>query len=345
MFMTRRNALKLLGTGAADGLALSPRLPAFAAAERALDANILGYTLAIHIPAIVALNEELPKLGYAKSTLKRIESMQVVTQSVVAGSTELGEADVIAAMRASDAGSNVKLIGLVYNSTSQVLVVDAAKIASFKDFEKPENVIALNSRGDFIFAMLAGVFQKNGVDINKLTIADVGGSGSRVKALLAGRVAAIPAHFDQAEAMMKQGNYKVMVEPWKVYSQWLSEVWLVNGAWLEKPENQRLSVDLMKATLTAFRAASRDFSYFAAGYRKYATIQGAADAKDEALRPIWEHLVNNIRAWPSDGGFHIENFQALAPFYQTAGVLRSGADFGALIEPRFLQQALKELGA
>jgi NitT/TauT family transport system substrate-binding protein len=346
MSMTRRNALKLLGAGASVGLAAAPRWPAYAASDRALGGHILGFTLAIHIPAIVALNEELPKLGYGKPELKRIESMQVVTQSVVAASTEIGEADIVSAMRASDAGGKVKLIGLVYNSTSQVLVVDTGKIRDFKDFEKPENVIALNSKGDFIYAMLAGVFQKHGVDLDKLTVVDVGGSGSRVKALQSGRVAAIPAHFDQAEAVMKQGpQFAVMIEPWKIYNPWLSEAWLVNSDWLEKPENQRLSVDMLKAVLTAFRAANADFYYFAGGYRKFATIDGAAKATDEQLRPLWEHLTKNIKAWPNDGGFRRDYFKELAPFYQAAGVLRAGAKVDELVEPRYLEQALKELGA
>src|SRR5262249_13807832 len=137
----------------------------------------------------------------------------------------------------------------------------------------------------------------------------------------------------------------VMVEPWKVYSPWLSEAWLVTSSWLEKPENQRFAVDVLKCMLTAFRSANADFNYFANAYRKYATIDGAAKATDEQLKPIWPHLVNDIKAWPNDGGFHLAYFKQLVPFYQTAGVLRSGAKIDDLIEPRYLDQALKELGA
>ena len=345
MFLTRRDTLKLIAAGGVTGLALSPRSPAFAADPRSLDGQTVGFTLAIHIPSIVALNEELPKLGYAKPALKRVEGMQVIAQSVVAGSTEVGDTDIVSVLRAADAGGKVKLIGLVYNGTSQVLVVDAAKIKDYKDFENPTNVIALNSKGDFIYAMLAGVFQKNGVDLNKLTVIDVGGSGSRVKALLSGRVAAVPVHFDQAEGILKQGNYRVMIEPWKIYDPWLGEGWVVNSAWLEKPENQRLATDLMKAVIIAFRSASSDFNYFAAGYRKYATIDGAAQVTDDALKPIWEHLVNNIRAWPRDAGFRREYFKQLVPYYEAAGALRAGANVDDVVESRFIEQALKELGA
>ena len=40
---------------------------------------------------------------------------------------------------------NASSVKLVYNSTSQVLVVNADKIKSYEDFKNPENAIALNS--------------------------------------------------------------------------------------------------------------------------------------------------------------------------------------------------------
>jgi len=45
----------------------------------------------------------------------------------------------------------VSIVGLVYNSTSQVLVVNADKIKSYDDFKNPQNSLALNARGDFIY--------------------------------------------------------------------------------------------------------------------------------------------------------------------------------------------------
>src|SRR5258708_23529699 len=181
--------------------------------------------------------------------------MQVITQWIVAGVAEAGDADVVSAMRASEAGANVKLIGMVYNSTSQVFVVNADKIKSYADFKNSSNAIALNSRGDFIYVLLSGVLGKHDIDIEDTTIVEMGGSGSRMRALLAGRVAAVPVHFDQAAEVLKQGNYKILVEPWKVYDRWISEAWLVNRGWLGEKENQRALVDLNKAMITSFRRA------------------------------------------------------------------------------------------
>jgi hypothetical protein len=203
---------------AGAGLAV-PNIPrAIAQKGRSLHLEIQGFSLAIHIPEVIAIREELPRLGYDAPKVDRIESMQVLTQSIVAGSAEAGDADVVSAIRASEVGADVRLIGLVYNNTSQVLVVNSDKVKSYDDLKDPRNAIALNSRGDFIYVMLSGVLARSKIDIEDTTIVEIGGSGSRMRALLGGRVAAVPVHFDQAEAIIKQGNYRILIEPWKTYT-------------------------------------------------------------------------------------------------------------------------------
>lgn len=344
MRLTRRNTLKLMAGAGAGALLPGMFTPAFSQQDRALNAQILGFTLGIHIPAIIALNEGMEALGYAKSDMTRIESMQVLTQSIVAGSAEVGEADVVSALRAAEAGADVRLTGLVYNNTSQVFVVNADKIKSYEDFKNSENAIALNSLGDFIYVMLSGALALNNVSINDATIVEIGGSGSRMRALLGGRVAAVPVHFDQAEQVLKEGNFKIMIEPTQLFNPWLSEGWLVNGKWLEKEENQRIIIDLQKATIASFRRANEDLAYFADGYRRYATVAGAPEATDESLEWAWKHLSTVIKAWPNDGGFKREYFQQLLPTYIGANALRTELDLSKVIDTSFTEKALAELG-
>jgi NitT/TauT family transport system substrate-binding protein len=151
-------------------------------------------------------------------------------------------------------------------------------------------------------------------------------------------------HFDQAAEITKQGNYKILVEPWKVYDRWISEAWLVNRAWLDGKENQRTLVDLNKAMIKSFRRANAEYAYFAQGYRKYATVPNAAEVTDEVLKPIWQKLSTEIKAWPNDGGFKREYFKELLPVYRKAGAVKAEPDLGLAVEPRYVQQALDELG-
>lgn len=344
MRTTRRDTAKLLAASLAGAAVLPRAARAQAGAGRSMHFTLQGFSLGIHVPQVMAVRDLMVEAGYAPPKLDRIESMQVITQSLVAAQSEAGDSDVVSALRASEAGAKIALTGLVYNSTSQVLVVNTDKIKSYADFANPENAVALNSRGDFIYVMLAGALAKQGVDIEDATIVEIGGSGSRLKALQAARVAAVPVHFDQAEEVLKQGPFKVLVEPWKVYERWLSEAWLVNGNWLAEAANQRALVDLNKAMIASFRRATADYDYFAGGYRKYATIANAASATDAALRPIWQKLATEIKAWPADGGFKRAYFEELLPVYRQARAVKSTPNLKDVVEPRFVDQALQELG-
>ena len=342
MSFTRRDTTKLLAAGL-GGAMLFPRLLA-AQEKRSLHLVLQGFSLGIHIPQVLAVRDLMLEAGFAEPKLDRIENMQVIAQTIVSGSAEAGYSDVASALRAVEAGAPVTLIGLVYNSTSQVLLANTDKIKSFADFKNPENAVAMNSRGDFIYVMLAGALDRNNVDIDDVTIVEMGGSGSRLKALQSGRVAAVPVHFDQADEVLKQGPYKVLVEPWKIYERFLAEAWLVNNDWLAKPENAKAAVALNKAMVASFRRANKDYDYFAAGYRKYATIPGAANTSDAVLRPVWQKLSTEIKAWPDDGGFKRDYLRQLLPVYRKAHIIRHDPDLARVMEPRFLDQALSELG-
>lgn len=345
MKVKRRHMLGLFSATIGMGMGLGAR-SVFAQdkSRRILNGHILGNTLAIHIPAIAALNDGLPALGYAPPKLARIDSMQVLTQSIIGKSAEIGEADISSTLQASIAGADLKVIGLVYANASLVFVANADVIKDFSDFQKPGVIVAVNSKGDWIHAMLTGPLVKRGVDPNKVTIIEIGGSSSRVQALLANRVQAVPVHFDQTPDILSKGNYKIMLKPWEEYKVYIAECWLASGEWLKNRDNQRLAVDLQKATLTSFRKANRDLNYFGNAYRKYSTIKGAASMTDEQLKPVWETMSKTARAWPDDGMFKREYFKELLPVYKSVGAFPKEPDLDRLIDTSYTEQALKELG-
>ena len=163
--------------------------PAWAQAGRVLDIPVVGFTLGIHVPSMAAMKEILPTLpGYAAAKTTRFASQRVITQTIVSGSGDIGAGDPIITLRAAEAGADVKIIGLVFNSTSLVFVVNGNKVKQLQDLQKPEIVVAVNSKGDFTNVLLVGPLLRRGVDLGKVTVVEIGGSGARTKALLAGRV-------------------------------------------------------------------------------------------------------------------------------------------------------------
>jgi NitT/TauT family transport system substrate-binding protein len=350
--MSRREAIKVLSAGMGTGLvgggwlAGAGRRAAEAQGGRVLGINLLGYTLGIHVPGISAVLDLLPAMpGYAAPKMARLDQIRTLTQTLVAGAAEIGQTDPITVFRAVESGADLKVIGNIYLNTSLVFVANADKIREFKDLEKPGVTVAINGKGDVTHVMLVGPLLKRGADLKKVNLIEIGGSGARMRALLAKRVDAVPMHFDQAAQVAKQGNFKVLLEPWKEYRAWINEVWAVPGPWLRKPENQRVAVDVMKATLTAFRRANTDLPWYVEKYRKYATIPKAAEATEEELRPLWRGFVEDVKAWPPSNDFHVETFRELLPVYRAAEAVAGTVKLEQVLDTSFTEQALKELGA
>ena len=350
MDLSRRKVIKGLTVAAGAGVLGRSMLPvgdvAWAQGGRALDIPIVGFALGSHVPSLVAMKDILPTFpGYAPAKTTRFASQRVITQTIISGSGDIGGGDPIITIRAAEAGADVKIIGLVFNNTSLVFVVNGNKIKQLQDLQKPGTVVAVNSKGDFTHVLLIGPLLKRGVDLGKVTVVEIGGSGARTKALLAGRVDAVPVHFDQALDLAKQGNYPVLLEPSTEYPAWFGEVYFAMADWLKRPENRRAAVDLLKAHLLAFRRASKDFAWYADQYRKYSTNPDAAKESNEALRPVWDTLVQKINSWPGAmEPFTVENFKGLLPVYKAADAIQGTANIEKVIDRSYLDQAVKELG-
>lgn len=274
----------------------------------------------------------------------RIDKLPVITQNLLSGASEIADSDIVSTLKAVRAGADLKVIGLTYNNSSLVFVANGDMVQSIADLAKPGVVIAVNSKSDFTAIMLAGPLAEAGLTMKDVELVEIGGSGNRVKALLAGRVHAIPAHVDQVQRIQQEGNFPVLIEPWKAYDAWYGEVLCASGAWLEVPENRAAAVACIQAHVDAFRKANTDFGWFAEQYRKYATIKGAAEATDDKIRAAYDPLRDVVNAWPSDmETLSAEAFDALNDPYVKAGVLDAPLDLATVVDRSILDEALANL--
>jgi len=315
------------------------------AAGRKLEMNIPGNALGVHIPYMAAINEILPSYpGYETPDWQRVKRLQTITQSILAGSVEIASGDAISTLRAVEAGADLKIVGNAFVHTSLVFVVNGDKVQTMKDLEKPDVTLAVNSKGDFTHVLLVGPAMDAGIDMDKVNVITMGGSGTRFRALAAGKVDGVPLHFDQASDLAKQGNFKVLIEPAKVYDTFLGEVWLVSGEWLAKPENRTAAKDLVKATIEAFRRTNRDPAWYAAMYRKYGTKKSMAEASDEEIEVVRKALGEDIGCWPDDMKHQRSVYESLIPVYEAAGAVQGTVDLASVVETSLVEQALAELG-
>lgn len=282
--------------------------------------------------------------GYAEPKTARLREIRMVTQTMIGGTADIGESDTPTVLSAVEAGAKLKIVGKPYDSTSLVFVVNADRVKTLADLAKPETRVAIGARGDITHVILVAPLLKRGIGVEKMTLVELPGSGSRMSALLSNKVDAGSLHFDQVQSIKDKGNFRVLIEPWKEFTGWTNEVWIVRSEWLNKPENERALTDFLKANLMAFRRANADFDWYHDSFRKYATLKGADKIPAAVLKPIWETLSRDIRAWPNDGNFSVAAIEAMVPASRAADAIRGTAKIDDIVDTRYLQQALKELG-
>lgn len=342
----RTLSISLGGSAAALAPIGIPGLGAVLAQERrTLDLQMLGFVLGIHVPATAAFMEILPSMpGYAPPKVSRLNQIRLVTQTMVGGSADIGNSDPPTVLAAVEAGAKLKIVGKGYDKTSLVLVVNGDRIKTFADLAKPTTRVAIGARGEITHVMLVEPLLKRKIEFDKMGIIEMPGSGARVAGMLSGRIDAGNLHFDQVASIAKQGNFTTLIEPWKEFQSWVNEVWVVRSDWLAKPENERALVDFLKANILAFRRANTDFDWYLERYRRYATIKDAKNESAATLRPIWERLRTEIGAWPNNMSFSVKEIQDLMPSYKAADAIRGTVKVEDVVEPKYVQQALKELG-
>ncbi len=342
--LNRRNFLGMAAAGAGAGLLAGPFAagPALAATGP-LKIAVPGNTLGVHVPYMAAINEILVELGQPAAEWERVPKLQTITQSILSGQVDVGAGDAISTLRAVEAGADLKIIGNAFMHTSLVFVVNADKIAEPKDLEKSDVTIAVNSKGDFTHVMVVGPMTAKGVDMDKVNLITMGGSGSRMRALIAGKVDGVPLHFDQAAELAQMGNFKVLIEPAKEYEAFLGEVWIVSGSWLENAENRARAKALLTATTLAFRKANSDAAWYAQMYRKYGTQDGMAEAGDADVEVVRQALGVDIGTWPDDMNHKLAVYEELVPIYQSAGAIKGSVDLNKVVDTALIAEVLAEI--
>ncbi|MGU3495470.1 ABC transporter substrate-binding protein [Xanthobacteraceae bacterium A53D] len=347
--LSRRGFLR---TGAAAGLAasglgvitLGGGFPA-QAAGRVLKINTLASAAAVNVPMQAGLLSELPQIaGFAAPEVRPTKKIPQIAQEVIAGAADMGDADVASTLAAAEAGADVRIIGLSYSNTSQVLVVNAKKTESLEQIAGNGGTIAVNSIGDFMYVMLIGVLLKRKIDPKKINFIEMGSSGDRARALLAGRVDAVPMHIEQAAQLAEKGDFQILVKPWREYSNWFSAIIMTTDTWLKKDENKDAAVAVLKATLTSFRKTNKDFAWYKQQVGKYASSKELKDAPDSFLEPVWKTLTTDIKAFPDDmQTMTTDEFAKMIPVYKEAGALKGTLDLNKIIDRTYLERAIKEL--
>ncbi|OZI31252.1 hypothetical protein CAL29_25340 [Bordetella genomosp. 10] len=347
-YMNRRKFLGLGMGGAA--VATLGGLPSLARAAdvqgRVLKINTLAASAAVNVPLQAGLRSVLPTLaGYAAPEVQPTAKIPQIVQQVIAGASDLGDGDVASSLAACEAGADLRIIGLSYNNTSQVVVANADKLDSLASLASKGGTVAVSGIGDFMHVMLQGVLDKHGLPKDKINFVEMGSSGDRARALMSGRVDAVPMHVEQFEQLKSRGHFDTIVRPWEEYEDWFSAVIVARADWLQKDENRQAAVAVLKSALTAFRHTTADYAWYKSQVAEYASSKDLRGADDDLLKPVWETLCQRIHAFPgSMEQMTPDAFAKVIPVYKKTGALQGTIDLAKVIDRSYLEQAIKELG-
>ncbi|MBI2224097.1 MAG: ABC transporter substrate-binding protein [Betaproteobacteria bacterium] len=340
--MTRREAMRLIA--GAPLVAGAAGFPGAAFGADMVKCINVGFVLGIHCPPTYGVLDECPKFGL-QVEMQRLQSLRVILQTIMGGTGDIGVGEPIQLLRSRQAGNDLVMFGNWYLNTSLVVAVNTNYIQTWKDLEKPDVTVGINSQGDITQVMIIGGFLKAGGDLSKVKWADVGGSGTRMRALLGNRVQATVVHFDQMPEIQKTGNYKVILVPHREYHPWINEIVFARGDWLRNDANRRKAAVFMKGVIVASRRATVDFAYYKTSFLKYATLKGKDTMPESEMRAYWKTLAQDIGMWPADNAFRVANIEKLLPYYRAAKAIEDKPiDLAAAIDTSIMAQVLKELG-
>lgn len=342
--VTRRDVLKMGASGLLTASA-SPWARAIAAdTGRVLKINTLASVAAVNVPLQAGFHSELSRIpGFAVPNLQATAQISQIPQQVISGASEIGDSDVASTLAACEAGADLRIIGLSYNSSAEVVVANRDKHDSLASLAKG-STIAVSGFGDFMYVMILGAFARQGLSTKNVTFVEMGSSGQRMRALLAGRVDAVPIQYEQVAEVATQGHYVALLEPWTVFKPWFSAVLMARQSWLDQEANKKAAVAVVKSALMAFRRTNRDYLWYKSQVQALASAKEMREANDATLKPVWQTLVKDINAFPNNmETLTVDEFSRIVPLYKTAGALKGTVDLHKVIDRTYLEQAIKEL--
>jgi NitT/TauT family transport system substrate-binding protein len=192
---------------------------ALAQGKRALDLQLLGFALGIHVPATAAFMSIMPSMaGYAEPKTARLSEIRMVTQAMIERQCRHRRIGPPTVLAAAEAGAQFKIVGKPYDSTSLVFVVNGDRVKTLADLAKPEDARGdRRARGDITHVILVAPLLKRGLDLSKMTVLerpDRARASPRCSPVASMREACISiSRIDHG-----QGNFQVLIEPWKEFT-------------------------------------------------------------------------------------------------------------------------------
>ncbi len=342
MFTVNRRRVLAIGAGSLSAMLSHHSLTGAAAAEP-VKIDTFASAAAVNVVLEAALASFAAKFP-GKTEILRTGKIAQITQDIIAGSAGIGNADMASTLTAVEAGADLRIIGMPYSGSSQVVVANASKVKALEDIARKGGAIAVNSFGDTNYIMLVNALANRGFDAKSINFIEIANSGDRTRALLGGRVDAVPMHVEQAAQLTAKGDFKVLIRPSDDFGNWFTASLITTSSWLKSDDNRKAVVVLLKEVLSAFRKTNSDYDWFKTQIKTFASSKDLKESDDTFLRPVWVALTQDLKVFPdSMQTLNVDEFSKMISLYRKAGALKKAIDVNALIDRSYLDAALKEM--
>ena len=295
------------------------------------------------MPHMTAVRELLPQATNQRMTgeIRQFENVRLILTALNSGSTDVYTNAPANLFFAQAAGNDYKLIGTKMAGTDYYIVGHKEKAPTLKSFiERSDKLtFAINQKGNIDHLQVVGVYDKEGMDFNKATTVNVGGSSARIKSFLAGRTQGFTCHIGQFERLKSEGEpVKLLAKVSEYYPSFIQECIAVPTKKLEDPTYEAWTQAYINALYKANKKATNDFEWI---FKKTQKYQAQPLDRKEA-KATWDTLVGQMNAWPYES-FDKKPYVAVKDMLTSSNQLKTKMSVDSMVEPKYAQNAIDNL--
>jgi len=282
---------------------------------------------------IIALQQGIFERNGLKVELVELAGDIIILRALVAGDLDIATIGSTVVLNAVEKGATIKAFVTPAPEQPHALVA-LKEIKTWKDL--PGKVFAVSELGAISHTFPRIVLTNQGVNPDRINWLPVGGSGPRQRSLVAGKAESTLLHMERALQLTTAEPRFHIVGAMSEHLKGIPLVWHATRAnWMTS--NQDTIQRFTKSILEAVR--------FGVDNKPAMLKLGRELIGDDpkAVEAAYD-LYRNSGVWGLNGGIDKRDFDATVKLAIDTKELRAPLDYDKVMEPKFVEAALKELG-
>ncbi len=261
------------------------------------------------------------------------DGSQVAYKALLAGAVDVVVAALLPAIQvSSQSKTKLKLIAADLQSPDYVLVA-RPELKKLKDLEGKR--LGISTPGDISDTLSRAVLKRENIDVSKVTIVKVGGTGARMAALQANQIDAGMAHADAGLVAASKG-LSLLYEVGLSTQGYLQHGLVANENWIKK--DPTLTQNVVDGFIDSARWAATDRQGYIELSKKW-----IKDLPDEVRNQAYD-IFKKINMFAMNGGMDEKFLKITMDLEIEAGSLEKAVAFSEWSDPTFAQAYLKANG-